>query len=59
MALRDLIVRNSGGTLPIFALTGANLPNVRTGLWEFIDLWDGIYLAPFELASCSHAYRTV
>lgn len=59
MALRNLIVRKRGGTLPMFALIGLTRPNLRIGLREFIDSSDGIYLAPFELASCSHACRSV
>jgi len=59
MALRNLIVRKSGGTLPTFTLLGVTFANLRTGLRVFIDLSDGIYLAPFELASCSHACKSV
>ena len=59
MALRNLIVRKSGGTLPMFDLIGVTRPHLRIGLREFIDLSDGIYLTPFELASCSHACRFV
>jgi hypothetical protein len=59
MALRNLIVRKSGGKLPMFTLIGVSRPHLRIGLREFIDSSDGIYLAPFELASCSHACRSV